>query len=224
MKHALYAALAGVALMTSPSLQARTLTDTERAAVLSGVADLLERRYADEAIGARMAERLRASPSLWGDIVDPKAFEDAVTTWLRRQSGDGHLDLDYSEARLSEETGADDYSAAEMERYYGAHLNHGIAKIERLDGNVMLLDIRVCPPTAMAGDVFAAAMNVVASGDGLIIDLRSNAGGAETTNLVAGYLLGEGGQPLTGVYNRPRDEHRAATSPSWVPGRRFGGT
>jgi C-terminal processing protease CtpA/Prc len=69
--------------------------------------------------------------------------------------------------------------------------------------------------------VFAAALSVVAQGDALIIDLRNNAGGMETSRLLMGYLL-EGGQPLSGEYNRPANRHSAGVSPDWVPGRRFG--
>ena len=44
----------------------------------------------------------------------------------------------------------------------------------------------------MAGDVFAAAMTVVAQGDALIVDLRRNGGGAEPPICSTGYLV-EGG-------------------------------
>src|SRR3546814_11762572 len=85
----------------------------------------------------------------------------------------------------------------------------------------MRLDIRGFPPPQMAGDVFAAAMTVVAQGDALIIDLRQNGGGAATAELLMGYLL-EGGSPLTGSYDRPSATRRYISSPSWVPGRRLG--
>ena len=146
-----------------------------------------------------------------------------MTKRLREISGDGHLGLSYSEKALPEDGGEVSFSAAEMEKYYGGHLNHGIEKIERLPGNIILIDLRVFPPAAMAGDVFAAAMTVAAQADALIIDLRRNGGGAETANLVTGYLL-EGGKPLSGTYDRPSDKHSANTSPWWVPGRRFGST
>lgn len=110
-----------------------------------------------------------------------------------------------------------------MERWYGSQFNHGVEKIERLPGNVILVDLRVFPSPSMAGDVFASAMTVAAQGNALIIDLRKNGGGAETSNLLTGYLL-EGGSPLSGSYNRPKDAHTYATSPMWVPGRRFGST
>ena len=79
------------------------------------------------------------------------------------------------------------------------------------------------PPPAMAGDVFAAAMTVVAQGDALILDLRKNGGGAETANLLMGYLLPPG-SPLSGTYDRPSNKHTYISSPAWVPGRRFGPT
>lgn len=207
---------------TSP-VAAGTIDDADRREVVQRAATLLETRYVHADQGAQLAESLRAEASAWKSIDDPKAFARAVTDWLRSASGDGHLGLSYSEHPIPLDNGEADFSAAEMEKWYGAQVNHGIEKIERLDGNIMLLDLRVFPPPSMAGEVMAAAMTVVAQGDALIIDLRRNGGGAETSQLVTGYLLDEGEQPLTGTYNRPRDEHRASTSPVWVPGRKFGG-
>jgi len=193
----------------------------DRADVIDSAAKLLEARYVDPEVGSRLANQLRQAASRWSDITDPAAFAAALTTWLREASGDGHLGLSYSVETIPESGGEGAFSASEMERYYGAHLNHGVEKIERLDGNIMLLDLRVFPPVSMGGDVLAAAMNVVAQGDALIIDLRRNGGGAGAGNLVMGYLLEEG-QPLSGSYDRPTDTMSASTSPVWVPGRRFG--
>jgi hypothetical protein len=205
------------------NVSAAPLSPNDRSEVVRSAARLIEERYVDPERAQEIAGKLRDAESLWVNVTDPQSFADAVTKWLREISGDGHLALSYSEKVLSEQTGEESFSAAEMEKYYGAHLNHGIEKIERLPGNIMLLDLRVFPPPEMAGDVFAAAMTVIAQGDALIIDLRKNGGGSETANLIAGYLL-EGGQPLSGNYNRPSDRHSANTSPSWVPGRRFGST
>ena len=110
-----------------------------------------------------------------------------------------------------------------MEQWYGTQLNHGVEKIERLDGNIMLLDLRVFPPVDMGGDVVSAAMTAVAEGAALILDLRNNGGGEETSNLVMGYLL-KPGTEVSGSYNRPTDTTLHATTPVWVPGRRFGET
>ena len=213
--------LACAATLAAAPAAAEPLAAADRDEVVRNAARLLETRYVDAAAGARLARRLRSAASRWSDLADPAAFAAAVTEWLRRESGDGHLGLSHSAEPIAEAGGEAGFSAGEMERWYGAQLNHGIERIERLEGNIMLLDLRVFPPPAMAGDVFSAAMNVVAQGDALIIDLRRNGGGAETANLIMGYLL-EPGRPLSGTYDRPTDTHSANVSPAWVPGRRFG--
>lgn len=218
------ALLAALALFAASPAEARAIDARDRAQVVENAAALLTDRYVDAAEGARLAQHMREEAGRWSSLDDAEAFARAVTEWLRAASGDGHLGLSYSDQPIPVGGGEAEFSAAEMEKWYGAHINHGVAKVERLEGNVMLLDLRVFPPPAMAGDVIAAAMTLVAQGDALIIDLRRNGGGAETANLITGYLLDEGEQPLTGTYNRPRDEHRASVSPAWVPGRRFGGT
>jgi hypothetical protein len=210
-----------LALLPLNAAIAEPLTAADRQSVVENAARLLEARYVDEAAGRRLGRGLRAALSRWANVTDPAAFAAAVTAWLRQASGDGHLGLSHSVQPIAESGGEVAFSAGEMERWYGAHLNHGIEKIERLENNIMLLDLRVFPPPAMAGDVFAAAMTVVAQGNALIIDLRRNGGGAGTGNLVMGYLLDEA-RPLSGSYDRPSNTHRASTSPVWVPGRRFG--
>ena len=200
---------------------AMPISAEDRATVIRNGADLLEQRYVDPDAGKRLAAKLHQSETRWADIRDARQFAEAVTQWLRRESGDGHLGLSFSEKPIPADQGEGSFSAAEMERFYGAHLNHGVEKIERLEGNIILLDLRVFPPANMAGDVFAAAMTVAAQGDALIIDLRRNGGGAETANLLTGYLL-KPGSALSGSYDRPSNTHHANVSPSWVPGRRFG--
>jgi hypothetical protein len=214
--------LLALACLGSHPLQATSITDRDRAEILGNAAKLLEERYVDVKEGKRLARELRASGGRWEAITDGAAFAAALTNWLRERSGDGHLGLSHSETPIADQ-GAAAFSAGEMERWYGAHLNHGVERIERLERNIMLLDLRVFPPTAMAGDVVSAAMNVVAQGDALILDLRRNGGGAGSANLIMGYLLDGENRPLSGTYNRPEDRTSANTSPVWVPGRRFGG-
>ncbi|WP_165357573.1 S41 family peptidase [Sphingosinicella sp. CPCC 101087] len=211
-------------MLVGPSMAGATpLTPRDQAAILGATADLLRDRYVDAALGARVARQLPGQTSRWADLTDPRAFASAVTEWLRHASEDGHLALAYSEQPIPEgDTQA--FTEAELDRFYGPKVNHGVERIERLDGNVMLLDLRVFPPPSMAADVIAAAMTLVAQGDALIIDLRNNSGGMETANLITGYLLDEPTMSLSGRYERPTDTLTANLSPVWVPGRRFGGT
>lgn len=210
-------------LAAAPAVGATDFGRTDKAAVIANSAELIERRYVDPESGKRIASALRENAGRWDGVEDPAKFAAEVTAWLRSVSGDGHLGLSFSEKPIPPEGGEQSFSAGEMERWYGAHLNHGIERIERLPGNIMLLDLRVFAPTDVAGDVFAAAMTVVAQGDALIIDLRQNGGGSDTANLLAGYLL-DGSKPLSGFYDRPSDRLTANQSPTWVPGRRFGGS
>lgn len=212
--------MSALLLFLGAPAMAQSLTANDRAEIVANAASLIEQRYVDAAKARTIAASLRKHGRNW-TTTDPEAFAEEVTAWLRRTTGDGHLGLSYSKDPIPEGAGEANFSAAEMEKWYGPQLNHGIEKIERLPGNIMLLDLRVFPPPAMAGDVFAAALSVVAQGDALIIDLRNNAGGMETSRLLMGYLL-EGGQPLSGEYNRPANRHSAGVSPDWVPGRRFG--
>lgn len=212
-------ALAALALIAA----APPIGEQDKRTVVANAAALLKAHYVEAAAGRRLAERLRLAAPRWRAIHDPEQFAKAVTAWLRRESSDGHLGLSYSAEPIPAAGGDAGFAAGEMERWYGAKVNHGVEKVERLANNIMLLDLRVFPPPAMAGDVIAAAMTLVAQGDALIIDLRENGGGAETASLVMGYLL-NGGQPLSGSYDRPSDTRRHAVSPDWVPGRRFGPT
>lgn len=215
-------AIATISLLSQASWgQAPSFDPSEQAKVARAAADLIEARYVDAEKASEIAAVLRRSTARWRAPIHGESFATKVTELLREISGDGHLGLSYSREPIAEEQGEAAFSAAEMQRWYGPQLNHGIERIERLPGNVMVLDLRVFPPPAMAGDVFAAAMTVVAQGDALIIDLRQNGGGAETANLLMGYVL-EAGSPLSGAYDRPTDAHTHATSPVWVPGRRFG--
>ena len=210
-----------LALLLAVPAAARDFSAAEQADVIRAAAALIEQRYVDPDRATGIAAELRRLARSRPASMEGEAFAQEMTGLFRSVSGDGHLGLSYSETPIPEDGGDAQFSAAEMAKWYGPQLNHGVEKIERLEGNVMLLDLRVFPPVEMGADVFAAAMTVVAQGDALIIDLRENGGGAETADLLTGYLV-EGGSPLTGSYDRPSDTRRHASSPVWVPGRRFG--
>jgi C-terminal processing protease CtpA/Prc len=209
-------------LLASPTMSfAKPINSADRREVINATARLLETRYVDQAIGQKLAHDIRQASSQWRDIRSGEELAKAITIWLRQQSKDGHFALEYSSKPIAADSGVAAFSAQETERYYGAHVNHGVRKIERLEGNIMLIDLRVFPPPDLAGDVISAMMTVAAQGDALIIDLRNNGGGMETVNLIAGYLL-PGGSPLSGTFDRPSSKLRSQISPMSVPGRRFG--
>lgn len=202
------------------------LTAADRRTVLMAAADLIADRYVIADTARALAEQLRrdATADRWRDRSDPEAFAAAITAHLRSASGDGHLGLSYRATPLAEEVEAAEqtYTAEEMDRWYGPHLNYGFEQVRRFDGNVGYLDLRVFAPASTAGDVAAAAMTTLAQSAGLIIDLRENGGGhGDMAHLLAAYLLNEA-KPMSGSYDRPSDTREWALTPAWVPGRRYG--
>ncbi|WP_447765690.1 S41 family peptidase [Sphingopyxis panaciterrae] len=202
---------------------AQPISAADRGQTIDEIARLLEARYVDAGKGQRLAAELRREKRQWKDVADGPTLAKALTDWLRRVSGDGHFAVDYSAKPIPAEGGEEAFLDAEIERYYGAQVNHGVQKIERLDGNIMLIDLRVFPPPALGGDVVSAMMTVAAQGDALIIDLRKNGGGMETVDTIIGQLVPEGSL-LSGSFDRPSGKTTTHVSPAPPKGRRFGDT
>lgn len=208
--------------------QHATVAAEDRREVLERAADLIEGRYVLIKVGRSLAQRLRldAAADRWQAVADPGEFAAALTEDLRVSSGDGHLAVNYSAAALpaAEITADDAYSEREAERYYGKRVNHGFERFELLPDNIGYLSLRVFAPSAMAGDVAAAAMTLLAQADAMIIDLRRNGGGHDDmVALLAAYLF-DRSQPLSSTYYRPQDRLTTSNTPHWVPGRRYGAT
>jgi hypothetical protein len=219
--------IALLCLLLSAPAMAQPLSADDRNAVLKAAADLLATRYVFPDKGRALAAQLRADARAdrFAGVTDPVTFAKQVTQRLRALSGDGHLGLDYSEKAVAEDAAEAEgsYNATEMERWYGAHINHGFEQIARLEGNIGYLDLRVFAPPAMAGDVAAAAMTVLAQSDAVIVDLRKNGGGDGALGLlIAAYLFDGAPRPMSGTYNRPMDKLTPSLTPAWVPGRRIG--
>ncbi|WP_051882291.1 S41 family peptidase [Parvularcula oceani] len=218
--------LAALAWLGAPAF-AQGLAPGDRQAVIDAVAAHLATDYVEaEASGKDAAGALKAAfeAGEFDQAEDGEAFAALVGARLRALTGDGHLNVEYAEEEIADSDEAEEaFDGAQMERWYGAHRNYGVQKIERLEGNVGYLDLRVFAPIDMGGETVAAAMTVVADTDALIIDLRHNSGGiGDMADLVASYLFGTERQPLTGTYDRPTDTLTQRFTQPMVPGKRFG--
>ncbi|MEM0930265.1 MAG: S41 family peptidase [Pseudomonadota bacterium] len=203
------------------------LSEQDKAVVVESAAIHLETDYveADETgLAAARALREAFESGAFDEAETGDAFADLLTERLRTLTGDGHLGVEYSaEIIAPDDERTDDFNADQAERYYGAHINYGVFKAERLDGNIGLLDLRVFPPIAMGAETIAGAMSMLADTDALIIDLRKNGGGiGDTADFVASYLFGTERQPLTGFYDKPTDTLTQSFTHPFVPGKRFG--
>jgi C-terminal processing protease CtpA/Prc len=100
--------------------------------------------------------------------------------------------------------------------------NHGIARVERLPGNIGLIDLRSIPDPADAARSIAAAMDLVAHTDALIFDLRQNLGGwPEGVIFWNSYLFPDGDTLLNTIEHRGLGGARQYWSLAALPGDRY---
>lgn len=203
-------------------LYSDTMEPTEIREIVIRTAQLVDENYVFADVGAQVAGLLATRTYAESD---PKALAQAVTTDLQSVNGDQHLRLSHSETELPIEDGdaSADYAkiVQECEETGG-----GIARVERLGGNVGVLDIRpqLFPPS-IGGDAMAAAMNLLATVDALIVDVRGCRGGdPNMVAFAATYLLGEERVRLNDLYERAGDKLVQSWTLPYVPGPRFGGT
>ncbi|MFD9704146.1 S41 family peptidase [Lentzea sp. NPDC059081] len=158
----------------------------------------------------------------YATAADDQQFAQQVTEDLQSINGDKHLRLLYSEAEVeeSDQESAWDPVAYKKEAEQDAF---GIRKLERLEGNIGLLELSLLHDAEIATPAVTAAMNLIAHTNALIIDLRNNGGGdPHTVALICSYLFDEPVH-LNDIYNRPEDKtHQFHTLPH-VPGPKFGG-
>jgi len=178
--------------------------------------------FPDVAEDIAKALRARLTEGAYSDV-DDEAFAALVTADLQSVNGDKHLRLLHSvdEIPETEQESAWDPAAYRVEAELDAF---GITKVERLKGNVGLLNLRLLHDADVATPAVIAAMNLIAHTDALIIDLRTNGGGdPNTVALICSYLFDERVH-LNDIYNRPDDTTEQYWTLPHVPGPRFGGT
>ncbi|MBO1416456.1 S41 family peptidase [Streptomyces sp. FH025] len=140
--------------------------------------------------------------------LDERGLCERVTEDLQGVCPDKHLRLLWSEEPQSMDEEPEDVARARFERY-AREKNYGIRRAEQLDGNIGYLDLRMIPPAAIGGPAIAAAMQLVASTEALVIDLRQCAGGSpEGVQLWCSYLFADDEVHLNDIYDRATDSTR----------------
>jgi hypothetical protein len=195
-----------------------------RRTVVERLAAALESTYIEEAPARRLASSLRDRMRRreYERIAGAQAFAETLTAQLRAWSGDKHLSVFYSQQALPEGRGAalPSPEIEAEERRYSAAINHGIAAVRRLPGNVALVDLR---ELLLGADTkIEGVMRLVADADALIIDLRRCRGGRpEVSQLLVSYLLPPERTLLHISWQRENAESLKVWSLEQVPGPRF---
>jgi hypothetical protein len=172
----------------------------------------------------------RLEKNEYEQIKSAQKFADVLTEQLQAVTHDKHLRVFYSHEPLPKEEkdreskperGKTDPMLEEM-REHGRAINYGFERADRLEGNVGYLELRMFYSAALGGQTAAAAMNLLANTDALIIDLRKNGGGDPAmVALVCTYLFESEPVHLNDLYFRPDNStHQWWTLPL-VPGQRF---
>lgn len=188
------------------------------------LAEQLVDSYLDQSVARKIADLLlrRQADGEYAKLKTEEKLASVVTADMQSVNGDKHLYLSYTSESLPVR---DDPVLPDTGRDHRlAGLNgHGFARVERLLGNVALLDIRRFYPPTHSGAAAAAAMNLVADADALIIDLRKNTGGEpEMVALVHSYLVNEQTR-LNSVFLPAENRTIQFWTLPYVPGDRYGG-
>ncbi|WP_327092118.1 S41 family peptidase [Nonomuraea sp. NBC_01738] len=172
-----------------------------------------------ESVVKVLRERLAAGA--YTEITTDEALAEAVTADLQSVNGDKHLRLLHSVDEVPEHDAFDQAAYRQQVELSG----HGIARVERLPGNVGYVDTRMFHWPGLAGERAVAAMTLVADTDALLFDLRRNVGGTPgMVSLLCTYLFGPDWPQthLNSIYDRPADETQQYWTLPFVPGPRFG--
>jgi C-terminal processing protease CtpA/Prc len=168
----------------------------ERSAAAADVlsANLADGRY-DLPVGPALCELLSA------DLYDACA--------------DKHLRLIWHE---SVEAGLDEeHLVAELHELFRLE-NHGVRRVERLHGNVGLIELTIVPGAATGGAALAAAMRLVEHTHALILDLRGTRGGApDGVAFLAGFFFTDGEVHLNDIVEGPNGPTRQYWTSSHLP-------
>ena len=154
------------------------------------------------------------------DGLDEETLAARLTADLAEVCADKHLRVRTREAALHDARTRHELEAAYREGL--RHANYGIARVERLDGNVGYLDLRQIAEASVGGRAIAAAMELIVHTEALIIDLRRNRGGAPNgVTFWLSYLFRDDETHLNDIYDGPSGRTRQFWTLAHLPGERY---
>ncbi len=186
-----------------------TLTAKDRREIAEAFANAVETKYvlADQAKKMAAAVRTKIRAGAYDDLEPAPAFASAVLKDARAVNDDKHLRLQVTPSPIPVESDEEkEKRVAPMMAAQARRANFGLAKAERLEGNVGYLDIEFFPSPKLAAPTADAAMAFLAETDALIIDARRHRGG--DPEMVA-YLVSHFVAPgtlINTIYSRDKTE------------------
>ncbi len=163
-----------------------------RIEVIDSLASVLVDGYVDPSMAKMMITSIRKNQKAgkYDTIQSGRQFAIELTKGLLEVSHDKHLSVEYVHTTGNNEPDANKADRTNKEIAFRRAVNHGFDKVERLPGNVGLLELRAFLPIDEAAVKIDAAMSLLTDTDALIIDLRYNRGGdPAAVQYLASYLL-----------------------------------
>ena len=195
-------------------------------AVVDTTVDKMKRLYVFPDVATQVEATLKKTPRSdkpFASVDEARAFAQQLTGELQAVTKDKHIRVRFSEQPVPQRTVARLTAEEEArERSQGERLNFGVERVERLQGNIGYIDLRSFSQLQYAGDKIAAAMNLLANTDALIVDLRKNGGGDPNTVAFMTSYLFDTRTHLNNLYWREGDVTEQYHTLDWVPGRRYG--
>jgi hypothetical protein len=210
--------------LSQDEIAQRHVDAARREAVIAALSRELEAHYVFAEVAHAMSQRLtqNAARGDYDAITDAAKFAHILTEDLQHVSRDKHLMV--RSGRMPPPP-PPPTALSEPPPPWIAEQNFGFGSSERLPGNVALLPIHGFVPLLgpAVEEAIGARMSEVADADAVIIDLRSNHGGApETVALVASYFFEAETMLLNSIYRRDTGHTQEFWTRQELLGKRFG--
>ncbi len=196
------------------------VSDAERREVIAELTKQLRANYVFPEVAERVAKELSSTASKVGykGAMSKTVFANELSQDLRALSNDLHFGVSFDpDYRSDDETSNPSAAELEKQRADTARRGYGIARVERLPGNIGYLDLRFFGDTEFVGARYSAALSLLDGTDALILDLRRNDGGdaSAVAYLLSHFFARGDGRHLTDIYFRVENETQQYwTSPS----------
>jgi retinol-binding protein 3 len=206
-------------------LAQRRVDAARRQTVVASLSRELEGHYVLADVAQKMSVALAQQLARGGydNISDAADLAEALTRDLRQVSHDKHLRVHFGFPPPPPPLAATDAAPPP----WMVEQNFGFGEVQRLPGDAALLVINGFVPLggAVVEEAIGARMAEVADADAVIVDLRSNHGGApDTVALIASYFFEAKAMLLNTIQRRDTGQTWESWTKPKLAGRRFGST
>ncbi|MER6448677.1 S41 family peptidase [Streptomyces venezuelae] len=176
--------------------------------------------FPDKAVAIEAGIRSRLAAGAYEGLAGP-ALCETVTAHLQEVCPDKHLRLLWTDEPQSLDPVDEDGGDAAFSALLRTE-NQGIRRVERLEGNVGLIELRLIAGAVEGASAIGAAMQLVAHSSALVLDLRGCRGGMpEGAAMWCSYFLPDDQVHLNDIYDRVSDSTRQYWTVAHLPAPRY---